>query len=114
MQARLIRWQQASWRLRFGEATKTVQYVMDGDKAYRFTVRWGIATNTDDAEGEPTETSDARPTREQIEAAIPQFLGTIQQIPPGLFRHQDRRPALLCPRPQRRDAGTFRAPDSHG
>ena len=69
--------------LAFGEATKTVQYVMDGDKAYRFTVHWGIATNTDDAEGEPTEASDARPTREQIEAAIPQFLGTIQQIPPA-------------------------------
>ena len=66
-----------------GEATKTVQYVMDGDKSYRFTVRWGTATNTDDSEGEPTETSDERPTREQIEAAIPQFIGTIQQVPPA-------------------------------
>jgi len=69
--------------LAFGEATKTVQYVMDGDKSYRFTVRWGIATNTDDAEGEATDTSDIRPTREQIEAAIPQFIGEIQQIPPA-------------------------------
>ena len=69
--------------LAFGEATKTVQYVMDGDKSYRFTVRWGIATNTDDSEGEPVNTSDERPTREQIEAAIPQFIGTIQQVPPA-------------------------------
>ncbi len=69
--------------LALGEATKTVQYVMDGDKSYRFTVRWGIATNTDDSEGEPVNTSDLRPTRDQIEAAIPQFIGEIQQIPPA-------------------------------
>ncbi len=66
-----------------GEATKTVQYVMDGDKSYRFTVRWGGATNTDDAEGEVIETSENRPTRTQIEAALPQFIGEIQQIPPA-------------------------------
>jgi tRNA pseudouridine55 synthase len=69
--------------LALGEATKTVQYVMDGDKSYRFTVRWGVATNTDDAEGEPTETSGLRPTRAEIEAAIPPFIGMIQQIPPA-------------------------------
>lgn len=67
----------------FGEATKTVPYVMEGDKQYRFTVRWGIATNTDDAEGEPVATSEARPTREKIEAALPGFLGEIMQIPPA-------------------------------
>lgn len=69
--------------LAFGEATKTVQYVMDGDKSYRFTVRWGAATNTDDAEGEVAETSDLRPSREQIEASIAPFIGTIQQVPPA-------------------------------
>ncbi|MCL4144403.1 UNVERIFIED_CONTAM: hypothetical protein GTU68_031770 [Idotea baltica] len=69
--------------LAFGEATKTVPYVMEGDKQYRFTVRWGIATNTDDSEGEATQTSDLRPTRAQIEAALPQFIGEIPQIPPA-------------------------------
>ena len=45
----------------FGEATKTVSYVMDGEKHYRFTVRFGESTATDDSEGEVIETSDHRP-----------------------------------------------------
>ncbi len=45
----------------FGEATKTVPFVQDGEKAYRFTVLWGAETDTDDAEGKVTQTSDARP-----------------------------------------------------
>jgi tRNA pseudouridine55 synthase len=65
-----------------GEATKTVSFAMDGAKFYRFTVRWGAATNTDDAEGEVIERSEARPTRAAIEAALPQFTGTIVQVPP--------------------------------
>ena len=65
-----------------GEATKTVSYVMDGIKTYRWTVRWGQSRTTLDAEGEVTETSDIRPAADQILAAIPQFLGTIQQMPP--------------------------------
>jgi tRNA pseudouridine55 synthase len=65
-----------------GEATKTVSFAMDGAKSYRFTVRWGAATNTDDAEGEVIERSEARPTRAAIEAALPQFTGTIVQVPP--------------------------------
>jgi tRNA pseudouridine55 synthase len=65
-----------------GEATKTVSFAMDGAKTYSFTVRWGAATNTDDAEGEVIERSEARPTREAIEAALPQFTGTIVQTPP--------------------------------
>ena len=68
----------------FGEATKTVQYVMNGEKGYRFTVRWGEERDTDDAEGEVTETSDARPTREEIEAILPMFIGDIMQLPPRL------------------------------
>ncbi|WP_090020347.1 tRNA pseudouridine(55) synthase TruB [Limimonas halophila] len=68
--------------LALGEATKTVGYIMEGLKSYRFTVRWGIARTTDDGEGEITEESAARPSREAIEAAIPQFLGEIQQTPP--------------------------------
>ncbi len=66
----------------FGAATKTVPYVMDGTKIYRFTLRLGEARDTDDADGQPIGTSDARPTDDQIEAALPAFRGDIQQIPP--------------------------------
>jgi tRNA pseudouridine55 synthase len=66
----------------FGEATKTVPYVTDALKAYRFTVRLGQATNTDDAEGEVIETSDLRPTDDAIRAALPAFRGDILQVPP--------------------------------
>lgn len=65
-----------------GEATKTVPYVMDGQKTYRFTVRWGEARNTDDAEGVVIETSDHRPEQAAIEAVLLQFVGLIDQVPP--------------------------------
>ncbi|SFK45945.1 tRNA pseudouridine(55) synthase TruB [Methylorubrum salsuginis] len=65
-----------------GEATKTVPFVMDGRKAYRFEVSWGVETDTDDAEGKPVATSDERPTREAVEAALPNFVGEIEQVPP--------------------------------
>ena len=65
-----------------GEATKTVPFVMDGRKLYRFTVRWGEERDTDDAEGRVTETSTLRPTAEAIRALLPGFTGLIQQIPP--------------------------------
>ena len=65
-----------------GEATKTVPFVMDGRKLYRFTVRWGEERDTDDAEGRVIEASDARPSAEAIRAALPAFTGTIQQVPP--------------------------------
>ncbi|WP_336485382.1 tRNA pseudouridine(55) synthase TruB [Methylobacterium nigriterrae] len=65
-----------------GEATKTVPFVMDGRKAYLFTVSWGTETDTDDTEGHPVATSDARPTREAVEAALPRFIGAIEQVPP--------------------------------
>lgn len=65
-----------------GDATKTVPFVMDGRKAYRFTVTWGTQTTTDDAEGSAIHTSDVRPTRAQIEALLPTFIGLIQQTPP--------------------------------
>lgn len=66
----------------FGEATKVIPYVTDALKAYEFTVRWGQATNTDDAEGEVIATADTRPDRAAIQAALPAFTGDIQQIPP--------------------------------
>jgi tRNA pseudouridine55 synthase len=65
-----------------GEATKTVPFAVDGDKAYRFTVAWGAETTTDDVEGPVTKSSETRPTRAQIEALLPQFIGAIQQTPP--------------------------------
>jgi len=65
-----------------GEATKTVSYVMDGEKVYRFKVRWGVETDTDDAEGKPVAESAARPTHGEIESALPAFTGTIEQTPP--------------------------------
>jgi len=65
-----------------GEATKTVPYITDAQKAYRFTVRLGQATNTDDTEGEIIAQSDKRPTDDEIRGALPQFTGDIMQVPP--------------------------------
>ena len=66
----------------FGAATKTVPYIMDGTKLYRFTLRIGEARDTDDADGQVTATSDVRPTDEQLRAALPAFTGDIMQVPP--------------------------------
>ena len=65
-----------------GEATKTVPYVMDGTKVYQFNVAWGEERNTDDLEGEVTKTSDKRPTKEEILAVLPEYVGVIMQTPP--------------------------------
>ncbi len=66
----------------FGEATKTVPFVQDGEKAYRFAVRWGAESNTDDSDGEITKTSEKRPEPGEIERLLPQFVGDILQTPP--------------------------------
>ncbi len=65
-----------------GEATKTVPYAMDGRKIYRFTVRWGAQTTTDDLEGEILESCSLRPSQEDIAAILPRFRGTFLQMPP--------------------------------
>lgn len=65
-----------------GEATKTVPYVMDGAKIYRFTVAWGAERTTDDLEGEVTLTSDQRPDETAIKALLPKYTGVIMQTPP--------------------------------
>jgi tRNA pseudouridine55 synthase len=65
-----------------GEATKTVPFVMDGRKVYRFTVRWGEERDTDDAEGRVTGTSAERPSAPAIRALLPCFTGEIAQVPP--------------------------------
>ncbi len=65
-----------------GEATKTVPYVMDGTKVYRFTVAWGEERSTDDLEGPVTKTSDVRPHEAAILALLPKYVGVILQTPP--------------------------------
>lgn len=65
-----------------GEATKTIPYIVEREKEYTFTIKFGEETATDDTEGEVTETSDSRPTEAEILAAMDGFRGEIQQIPP--------------------------------
>jgi tRNA pseudouridine55 synthase len=65
-----------------GEATKTVPVVQDGAKSYRFRVRWGEESATDDAEGEIVARSDRRPAPAEIESFLPRFVGAILQTPP--------------------------------
>ena len=66
-----------------GEATKTVPFLVDADKTYRFSIEWGRTTATFDREGATTASSDVRPTREQVEAVLPEFVGEISQVPPA-------------------------------
>ena len=66
-----------------GEATKTVPFMMEAQKIYRFTLHWGISTDSVDREGEITARSDVRPTVEQVRAALPAFVGEIDQVPPA-------------------------------
>ena len=65
-----------------GEATRTIPYITDALKCYRFRVTFGAATDTDDASGQVIATSDARPTDAQIETALTAFRGDIAQVPP--------------------------------
>ena len=93
-----------------GEATKTVPQITDGAKSYRFTVRLGRATETDDAEGAVIAERAERPTDAEIEAALAAFRGEIEQVPPAYsaVRVEGRRAyavareggaAALAPRP---------------
>jgi tRNA pseudouridine55 synthase len=67
----------------FGEATKTVPFVQEGEKAYRFTVQWGAETDSDDSDGTVTRRTDRSPSAAEIAAALPAFTGTIMQVPPA-------------------------------
>jgi tRNA pseudouridine55 synthase len=98
----------------FGTATKTVPYVMDGTKLYRFTLQFGEARDTDDGDGQITETSDIRPDDTTIQAALVRFRGAILQVPPifsaikvagerAYDMAREGRPPLLAPRPVRVD-----------
>lgn len=66
-----------------GEATKTVPFLVDADKSYRFTIAWGRTTATYDREGETIAQSDVRPTIAQVQAVLPRFIGEIDQVPPA-------------------------------
>ncbi len=98
----------------FGHATKTVPYVMDGTKIYRFTLRLGESRDTDDADGQILALSPVRPTDAILSAALPQFIGDIMQVPPvysalkvagerAYDMARDGRPPDLPPRPARVD-----------
>lgn len=65
-----------------GEATKTVPWLMEAEKTYVFTVKWGVSTETQDREGKPTAQSDVRPTADAIRVALAGFVGEIDQVPP--------------------------------
>jgi len=65
-----------------GEATKTLRYIVDGTKAYRFTLRWGVATDSDDSDGAVTGTADGRPDAAAVRAVLDRFTGDIEQVPP--------------------------------
>ncbi len=102
----------------FGHATKTVPYVMDGTKLYRFTLRLGESRDTDDADGQVTATSDVRPTDDQLRAALPALTGDIMQVPPvysalkiagerAYDMARDGRAPDLPPRPARVDRFTL-------
>src|ERR671917_176599 len=69
--------------LALGEATKTVQFATAGRKRYRFRIRWGVATDTDDRDGEVSVESAARPDAASVTAALPRFTGTVLQRPPA-------------------------------
>ncbi|RZJ41584.1 MAG: tRNA pseudouridine(55) synthase TruB [Brevundimonas sp.] len=66
-----------------GEATKTVPFMMEAQKVYRFTIQWGVSTDSLDREGEIIARSDVRPTVEAVKAALPAFVGEIDQVPPA-------------------------------
>ena len=66
-----------------GEATKTVPFLMDAEKVYRFTINWGVSTDSVDREGEIVARSDVRPRPEQVKAALTAFVGEIDQVPPA-------------------------------
>ncbi len=114
----------------FGEATKTVPFVQDGEKTYRFMIAWGAETDSDDADGRVIAQSDRRPKIEEIRAALPEFTGRIMQRPPAFSAikiageraydiARDGEVPVLAPRPVEihalglvaatRDAATFEA-----
>ncbi|BAT20334.1 tRNA pseudouridine(55) synthase TruB [Asaia bogorensis] len=102
----------------FGQATKTIPYIMDATKRYRFTLFLGESRTTDDREGEVVLTSEHRPSDAELRAALPALIGDIMQVPPvysALKVDGERsydlaragRPPDLPPRPARVDSITL-------
>ena len=98
-----------------GTATRLIPYVMDGQKTYEFQITWGAETSTDDTAGEVVTTSDIRPIQAEIEAVLPEFVGTINQLPPAYSAlkingqraydlARSGQEVVLCPRPIRIDS----------
>ena len=101
-----------------GEATKTVSFMMDAPKRYRFGVRWGEQRDTDDAEGAVIETSESRPSREAVANALSGLYRPHRAGAAGILGPQGRRGARLCARAPRQSAragaahGPYREPDA--
>ena len=91
-----------------GEATKTVPFLMDAGKTYRFTIAWGATTAGFDREGEVTATSDVRPTRAEVEAALPAVRRRDPADPAGVLGGEGGRRARLRPGPRGRRGRTWR------
>lgn len=100
--------------LMFGEACKLAGAALKHDKAYEAEVRFGMATTTDDVEGEVISLSDRRPTLDELQAALPRFQGNILQVPPvysalkvggkAMYRHaREGAPVQARPREARVD-----------
>ena len=85
-----------------GEATKLAGRMLDADKVYEFTIRFGAETDTLDAEGEVVATSDRRPTLAEIEAVLPRFTGAIEQVPPAYSALKVEGKRAYDPRARRR------------
>jgi tRNA pseudouridine55 synthase len=93
----------------FGEATKFARFLLDADKRYRATVRFGVTTTTQDAEGDVMETRPVTVDRAQLEAALPAFIGALRQTPPaysalkfqGRNYYEYARAGIEIPRPAR-------------
>ena len=108
-----------------GEATKTVSFMMDAPKRYRFGVRWGEQRDTDDAEGTVIETSECRPAEAAVAGVLPAFVGRIEQVPPAFSAlkvggerayalARKGRPPELAPRTVHIESLTLTAADSDG
>ncbi len=89
-----------------GEATKTVPFVMDGRKLYRFAIQWGEERDTDDAEGRAVSVSNERPSPEAIRTLLPSYTGLHTASAAALFGNQDRRRAGVRSGPGWRAGGT--------
>lgn len=76
----------------FGEATKFSQFLLDADKAYRAEVKLGVRTTSGDLDGEVIAEAPVQVGEAELRAALREFLGEIEQVPPmhSALKHQGR------------------------